>query len=43
MSNSCWERRKMVEAARRNDWWKIAIVAVIAIEILGGASRLAIE
>ena len=27
----------MTEAARK-DWWKIAIVAVIAIEILGGAS-----
>jgi tryptophan-rich sensory protein len=28
----------MAEAARRSDWWKIAIVAVVLIEILGGAS-----
>ena len=27
----------MTEVARK-DWWKIAIVAVIAIEVLGGAS-----
>jgi tryptophan-rich sensory protein len=28
----------MAEAARRQDWWKIAIPAVLAIEILGGLS-----
>ena len=28
----------MAETARRSDWWKIAIVAVVLIEILGGAS-----
>ena len=28
----------MAEQARRQDWWKIAVVTVIAIEVLGGAS-----
>lgn len=28
----------MAEAARRKDWWKLALVAVVAIEILGGLS-----
>ena len=28
----------MAEQARREDWWKIAVVTVIAIEVLGGAS-----
>ena len=28
----------MAEAVRRNHWWKIAIVTVVAIELLGGAS-----
>jgi benzodiazapine receptor len=28
----------MAEAASRRDWWKIAIVTVIAIELLGSAS-----
>ena len=28
----------MAEEARRKDWWKIAVVTVIAIELLGGAS-----
>jgi tryptophan-rich sensory protein len=28
----------MAEAVRRNDWWKIAIVTVVAIELLGGLS-----
>jgi len=28
----------MAEAVKRNDWWKIAIVTLIAIELLGGAS-----
>ena len=28
----------MAEAGGRKDWWKTAIVAVLAIEILGGAS-----
>src|SRR5690349_3585319 len=28
----------MAEAVARRDWWKIAIVTVIAIELLGGAS-----
>ena len=28
----------MAEQARREDWWKTAVVAVIAIELLGGAS-----
>jgi benzodiazapine receptor len=28
----------MAEIARRNNWWKTAIVAVIAIELLGGLS-----
>lgn len=28
----------MAEAAGRRDWWKIAIVTVIAIELLGGMS-----
>ena len=28
----------MADAARRGEWWKIAIIAVIAIELLGGAS-----
>ena len=28
----------MAEQARREDWWKIAVVAVTAIELLGGAS-----
>ena len=28
----------MAEAAARRDWWKIAIVTVIAIELIGGAS-----
>ena len=28
----------MAELARRQDWWKIAVVTVIAIEVLGGAS-----
>src|SRR6476469_8152348 len=38
MWRSCWERRRMAEQARREDWWKTAVVAVIAIELLGGAS-----
>ena len=28
----------MAEAAARREWWKVAIVTVIAIELLGGAS-----
>ena len=28
----------MAEAVRRNDWWKAAIVTVVAIELLGGLS-----
>ena len=28
----------MAEAAQRKDWWKIAIVTVVAIELLGGLS-----
>ena len=28
----------MAEAARRDSWWKMALVAVIAIELLGGLS-----
>jgi translocator protein len=28
----------MVEAAERRDWWKTAILAVVAIEVIGGAS-----
>ena len=28
----------MAEQARRQDWWKIAVVTVIAIEVFGGAS-----
>jgi len=28
----------MAEAVRRNDWWKTAIVTVVAIELLGGLS-----
>ena len=28
----------MAEAAKRNDWWKLALVAVIAIELVGGLS-----
>ena len=28
----------MAEQARREDWWKIAVVTVIAIEVLGGSS-----
>ena len=28
----------MAEMARRTNWWKTAVVAVIAIELLGGAS-----
>jgi translocator protein len=28
----------MVEAARRDSWWKMALVPVIAIELLGGLS-----
>jgi tryptophan-rich sensory protein len=28
----------MAEGAKRKDWWKIAIVTVIAIELIGGAS-----
>src|SRR4051794_22575032 len=37
MSNSCLEQSRMAEAARKS-WWKIAIVSVVAIEILGGLS-----
>jgi len=28
----------MADAVRRNDWWKTAIVTVVAIELLGGLS-----
>jgi benzodiazapine receptor len=28
----------MAETSRRGDWWKIAVVTVVAIELLGGAS-----
>ena len=28
----------MAEAIRRNNWWKTAVVAVVAIELLGGLS-----
>src|SRR5689334_18218288 len=28
----------MAEASKRSDWWKIAVITVIAIELLGGAS-----
>ena len=28
----------MAEAAERNSWWKLAIVTVVAIELLGGLS-----
>ena len=28
----------MAEAVRRKDWWKLALVAVVGIEILGGLS-----
>ena len=28
----------MAEVARRNDWWKMAIASVVAIELLGGLS-----
>jgi tryptophan-rich sensory protein len=28
----------MAEATRRNEWWKAALVAVVAIELLGGLS-----
>src|SRR6476646_295451 len=38
MSNSCWEHKRMAEAVERSDWWKTALVCVIAIEFLGGAS-----
>src|SRR5689334_22578087 len=38
MSSSCWGPRRMVEAVEQRSWWKIAIVAVIAIELLGGLS-----
>src|SRR5690349_3522394 len=38
MSNSCWERRSMAEALARRDWWKAGLLAVIAIELLGGLS-----
>src|SRR5881275_2787576 len=38
MSNSCWERKGMTETAGRRSWWKTALIAVIAIELLGGLS-----
>src|SRR3954452_4351705 len=38
MSNSCWERKRMTETAGRRSWWNTALVAVIAIELLGGLS-----
>jgi tryptophan-rich sensory protein len=28
----------MADAAQRNDWWKIAIPAIVAIEVVGGLS-----
>ena len=28
----------MVEAAPRKDWWKLALIAVVAIELVGGLS-----
>jgi len=38
MWNSCWEQKSVAEAIGRTSWWKIGIVSVVAIELLGGLS-----
>ena len=38
MWSSCWERKRVSETFAKRTWWKSAVITVIAIELLGGAS-----